>query len=380
MKTSLFHFTNNQWIKHSNSEVADNNKVQLALCFAGKDVFIEEPIFPLLKKQFPLANIAMCSTAGEIYQNSVFDNTMVVAALEFEKTSLQTASVNIKDFISRFDAAVALGNKLPKEGLSYILVLSDGSLVNGSDLVKGINSVVGDDVLITGGLAGDGANFNSTLVGVNEEPAEGKIIAIGFYGKNLIVTHGSQGGWDMFGLEKKITRSEANVLFEIDNQNALELYKNYLGPDAENLPGSALLFPLSVTVPGSDKPVVRTILSIDENEKSMTFAGDVPEGSVVRFMKANFDKLTIAASSAASQTILANNIKPGFALLISCVGRKLILGPRLEEETEAVDQTFGEKTLLAGFYSYGEISPFNEGGRCQLHNQTMTITSFYELP
>jgi hypothetical protein len=111
----------------------------------------------------------------------------------------------------------------------------------------------------------------------------------------------------------------------------------------------------------------------------MTFAGDVPVGSKVRLMKANFDNLTDAASRAASNTISGHNVKPDFSLLVSCVGRKLVLGPRIEEEVEAVCETIGKNIPVAGFYSYGEISPFNEGGSCQLHNQTMTITSFYEL-
>ncbi|MFT3702179.1 MAG: FIST C-terminal domain-containing protein [Agriterribacter sp.] len=180
--------------------------------------------------------------------------------------------------------------------------------------------------------------------------------------------------------QREVTRSSGNKLFEIDAKNALELYMRYLGPaDAEKLPGSALLFPLSVITPGSPMPVIRTILSIDKEENSMTFAGDIPERSKVRFMRANFDKLNAAAAKAAQQTLEGKNTKPDFSLLVSCVGRKLILGDRIDEEVEAVIETLGDKTPVAGFYSYGEISPFNEGGNCRLHNQTMTITSFYEL-
>ncbi len=260
----------------------------------------------------------------------------------------------------------------------HILVFSDGNLVNGSELVKGLVTWTGEKVMVTGGLAGDGANFSSTLVGLNSNAVEGQIVAVGFYGDKISITHGSQGGWDVFGLEKRITKSKSNVLFEIENQNALELYKKYLGEEANNLPGSALLFPLSVVIPGTKKPVVRTILSINEHEKSMTFAGDVPEGSKVRFMKANFDRLTEAASGAADNTLLNHQLKPVFSLLISCVGRKLILGERTVDEVKAVNKTYDNKTAIAGFYSYGEISPFNEENHCQLHNQTMTITSFYE--
>ncbi len=379
MKVSLQQFKNDQWVKHTVSKQVDDNKVQLVLCFSDKESLVKKKIFNKLKTQFPKAEIVLCSTAGEIYQNVVQDNSQVAVAFEFGDTKIKTASVCIKDFENSYDAAVHLSNQITKGDLAYILVISDGSLVNGSELVKGFSGVK-KQVLVTGGLAGDAANFKSTLVGLNEQPTEGKIVAIGFYGKKIFVTHGSQGGWDMFGLEKEITKSTGNILYEINNQNALDLYKNYLGDEADNLPGAALLFPLSVTIPGSDNPVVRTILSIDENRKSMTFAGDVPVGSRVRFMKANFDKLTMAAATAANNTIKESVMKPDFSLLISCVGRKLVLGHRIDEEVEAVTGALGNSVPVSGFYSYGEISPFNEGGSCQLHNQTMTITSFYELP
>lgn len=378
MQTSLFQYVDGAWEKHSVSQPLSNKDAQLVLCFGGKKVLENKDIYSIVKTQFPAADITMCSTAGEIYQDMVKENSLVAVALRFEKTTIRTASVNIADYSNSFDAAVTLGNKLPLEGLKYVMVFSDGGLVNGSELVKGLNLETGQQVLVTGGLAGDDANFNSTLVGLNEQPVEGKIVAAGFYGDAINITHGSQGGWDIFGLEKEITRSESNVLYEIEGQNALELYKKYLGDEAENLPASALLFPLYVTIPDAAKPVVRTILSIDEEQKSMTFAGDVPVGSKVKFMKANFDKLTEAASIAATESLKKQENSPAFSMLISCVGRKLILGERTVQEVQAVNSSFGNQTVIAGFYSYGEISPFNDGNDCQLHNQTMTITSFFE--
>ena len=380
MKTNLYQFSDNSFKPSTGYASFKKEEANLLLCFGSKELLGAPDLFAKIKQEFPVGEIALCSTAGEIYQDAVLDDSIIAVALKFDSTKLKTAEVSIKDFNDSYDAAAELVKQLQSDDLTYIMVFSDGSLVNGSELVKGFQAHA-KDILVTGGLAGDAANFKSTLVGLNGRPEEGKIIAIGFYGKKLSVTHGSQGGWDMFGLEKEITRSEGNILYEIENENALDLYKKYLGPDSENLPGSALLFPLSLTLPGSDRHVVRTILSIDEEKKSMTFAGDVPEGARIRFMKANFDKLTAAAATAANNTIADMNIAvPEFSLLVSCVGRKLILGPRIEEEIEAVNDTFLQKVPLAGFYSYGEISPFNEGGTCQLHNQTMTITSFYELP
>lgn len=377
MKVTIFGFQDGQWRSAAGIKPAKEHQVTLALCFGAKHLLEQKHVYPDLKSKFPNAIIALCSTAGEIFQEEVQDNSLVVAGIELEQTKIEAVSINAKDFLNSYDAGMAIGKKLPIRDLSYVLLLSDGNLVNGSELLKGINTWFDKKVLITGGLAGDGPNFKSTLVGLNEEPAEGTIAAIGFYGNNIQVTHGSQGGWDVFGLEKIVSKSVGNVLYEIGGQNALELYKAYLGADAEKLPGAALLYPLAVIIPGATQPVVRTILSINNEEKSMTFAGDIPEGSKVRFMKANFHKLTQAAADAAGQTIRTDTY-PVFSLLVSCVGRKLILGDKINDEVKAVSDSFNHETALAGFYSYGEISPFNNGGACQLHNQTMTITSFFE--
>jgi hypothetical protein len=378
MKTSLYQVSENTWVKDPMSQDLNEANVQIVLCFASKEKLLNPNIYTNFRTKFPAAEIAMVSTAGEICQESVLDNSIVAVAMEFDKTVIQSTAVNIKDFKSTYEAAISLGKKLKKQDLNYILILSDGSLVNGSELVKGLSTQVPKDILITGGLAGDDANFESTLVGLNKQPIEGEIMAIGFYGNSLTVTHGSRGGWDIFGLQKRVTNSSSNVLLELEDQNALDLYKKYLGEESKKLPGSALLFPLSVTIPGATEPIVRTILSINEEDKSMTFAGDVPVGSQVRFMKANFDKIIQAASNAADQTTIERRGEPDFTLLISCVGRKLILDTKIDQEIKSVSKSFDHKTIMAGFYSYGEISPVVSGGKCQLHNQTMTITSFYE--
>ncbi len=377
MKTAIYRFKDNEWITHPVSQQPAYDSVNLVLCFSDKKILRDPATYESLKVKFPMADIAMCSTAGEIFQDEVIDGALIVMAIHFERTGICSCAVSIMDHSNSYAAGIALAKQLPKEDLKYVLVLSDGSKVNGSELVKGLATQFEKQVLITGGLAGDGSDFHSTLVGLNEQPKEGCVLAIGLYGDHIHVKHGSQGGWDIFGLEKRVTSSSGNVLMEMEDQNALALYKKYLGPESANLPGSALLFPLSVTIPGSDKPVVRTILSINEEDQSMTFAGDIPVGSKVRFMKANFDRLTHAAAEAAG-FIAAKSATPDFSLLISCIGRKLVLGEKTTEEVKAVSKIFGDKAIQAGFYSYGEITPFNEGGKCQLHNQTMTITSFYE--
>jgi hypothetical protein len=244
--------------------------------------------------------------------------------------------------------------------------------------VSGLNEDKPEHVCVTGGLAGDAARFKQTLVGLNQTAADGKIVAIGFYGSNISVGHSSFGGWDEFGRERVVTKSTKNVLYELDDESALDLYKEYLGPYVDELPGSALLFPLSIKIGDDNANLVRTILAIDETEKSMTFAGNLPVGSKVRLMKANFERLIDASTNAAAESITEKGKAPELAILISCVGRKLVLQERTGEEVEAARKIFGDDTAITGFYSYGEISPFNPNTKCELHNQTMTITTFTE--
>ena len=258
-------------------------------------------------------------------------------------------------------------------------MLADGHQLNGTELVNGLQANLPDNVLISGGLAGDGTNFSETVVWHNDNSNTGNILVIGFYGEQLKFSHGCIGGWSAFGPDRTITKSASNVLYELDNQPALELYKKYLGPYAEQMPSSALLFPL--VLKNGDKYITRTILNINETDGSMVFAGDVPEGSVVQLMRANTSNLIDGAEIAAETALENLNITPesGLALLISCVGRRLVLDKHTEDELEVVKDVIGDNWAYTGFYSYGELSPLNASSECALHNQTMTITAICEL-
>jgi hypothetical protein len=205
------------------------------------------------------------------------------------------------------------------------------------------------------------------------------VSAVGFVGERLHIGYGSVGGWDPFGPERIVTRAEGNVLYELDGQSALALYRKYLGEQAGDLPASGLLFPLSIRADRSSRGIVRTILAISDTDQSMTFAGDIPNGSLAQLMRANFDRLVEGASGAARISVNPPGDRgPKLAMLISCVGRKMVLKQRVEEEVEAVQDIVGPDTVLTGFYSYGEIAPFSPTARCELHNQTMTITTWSE--
>ncbi|MBA4418011.1 MAG: hypothetical protein C0392_08895 [Syntrophus sp. (in: bacteria)] len=352
---------------------------QLVLIFGDTTVLKDEKRYQEIMESYPGAHLMGCSTAGEIMGTQVFTGSLVATALFFEFTSIELASRKIENIEESFQVGSYLARSLPKDDLNHVFVLSDGLKVNGSALVKGLTSELPPNVSITGGLSGDGDRFGETLVICDEPPRNDLVTLLGFYGDRLKVGYGSMGGWDPFGPERLITRSSGNVLYELDGKSALGLYKNYLGDHARGLPATALLFPLSIRFEQGETRLVRTILSINEEDESMIFAGDVPEGAYAQFMKANFNRLidgAVEASKISYEGI--DKISPDLAILISCVGRKMVLKQRIEEEVEGVQDILGEGTAMTGFYSYGEISPSSKGAACELHNQTMTVTTFLE--
>jgi len=379
MKVQQLHYEKGEWKSNFSKPSFDASKAQLVLVFGDAGLITQQHILDRVSQLYLNASIVYSSTAGEIVGSGAFDETIVVTAIEFEKTTIRSVVANVQEYPDSRNIGNYLMKQLEASDLNFVFVISDGTHINGSELVDGLNEKNVLSVPVTGGLAGDGTRFCTTLVGLNGSPREGLVVAIGFYGRHLKVGHGSFGGWDEFGPERTITRSNKNVLYEIDDKNALDLYKEYLGPYKNELPGSALLFPLSIKEPASDKNLVRTILSINEDQKSMLFAGNMPEGSKVRLMKANFDRLIEGSSIAARNSFTTlSNASPELAIFISCVGRKIILQDRADEEVDAAKNIFKGNPPIAGFYSYGEISPFNPDTKCELHNQTMTITTLSE--
>lgn len=364
----------------------------LVLVFASPQFISNPEPIKELAKHYPQSIIIGCSSAGEIagaYLNDksiaaarILDDSLSVAVTSFEGTKIKSALVGIDESSESYEVGKKIAESLDENDLRGIFVLSEGLQVNGSELVRGLNAI-NKNIVITGGLAGDGSKFQQTWTIYNGEIKTNLAIGVGLYGDKIKIAHGSRGGWDIFGPERKITKSKNNILYELDGRPALELYKEYLGDRASGLPATGLLFPLAIRKDSSDdKPLVRTILGINEQDQSLVFAGDVPMGHLAQLMHANFDRLITGATEAgesALETIMRQDLAdtPILAVAISCVGRRLLLGERTEEEVESMLQVLPKETKLVGFYSYGELSPF-ASGKCDFHNQTMTLTTFSE--
>jgi hypothetical protein len=308
------------------------------------------------------------------------EDSLTATVVKMDSTQITGACVQINDFPNVFEVGEHLAKSLDHSGLVHTFVLADGIEVNGSDLVRGIMKHLPEGVTVTGGLAGDGVEFKETCIVYDGKPMHNAAAIIGFYGARLSVSYASVGGWDPFGPDRLITKSEGNILYELDGRSALDLYKKYVGEIPGGLKSVSFFFPLGMRVKGNDeRRVVRAFMSFDEENQAMYFAGDVPVGSYARLMKANINHLINGAVDAA--TISRDALRPenaDLAVIVNCVARKMVLKQRSEEEIEAVRDVYGPTTVMTGFYSYGEIAPFMPGVDAELHNQSITITTFRE--
>jgi len=377
MKTILYKYKDGKWDNEFDTSLDSTNT--LIMIFASLAESKVKKEVSEIDKLFSKSVIIGASTSGEIFENEVLDDTIVISISKFQSTKLQHLSCNTINNDTSYSDGVGIAKKLYKDELKGIFILSDGLKTNGSKLTQGISSVLKSLIVVSGGLAGDKDRFEKTWVIENGNLKEFTICAVGFYGDNIHFEAASKGGWNTLGLSRTVTKSKDNILYELDDKPALQIYKRYLGEKAKELPASGLLFPLELKENvDSEESKVRTVLSVDESSQSITFAGDIPQNSKVTLMKANFNRLVAGAEkSAESLNLSSYNNEPLLCVAVSCVGRKLLLKSRIDEEIEAVKDVLPENTNLIGFYSYGEISPL-VSGLCDLHNQTMTLTAIWE--
>lgn len=351
----------------------------LVLVFADISILDAAGAHRQLRSLFPDAALAGCSTAGEITSNGVSSGTCVITAIRFARTGVRVAETDLPAMEQSAAAGARLGRLLAASDLRAVLLFGKGVSVNGSALIAGLSAAVGAQVPISGGLAGDGGAFVATATVMPSAIAADGAVAVGLYGDAIRVGHGSVGGWRPFGPPRRVTRAAGNILYELDGQPALDLYRRYLGEYARELPASGLLFPFEMLdAEHRSVGLIRTILGVDAASGALVLAGDIDATGYLRLMHASRESLVEGALLAARRA-WGGPGNPGLALLVSCVGRKLVMGDGVDEEVEVVSGTLGGNVPLAGFYSYGEIAPFLSGTDCRLHNQTMTVTCLAEV-
>jgi len=350
---------------------------QLVLFFSSKEILDEGALINGLKTSYPQAEIVGCTNEGQILGGEVTDHALVVTAIHFEHSSVVVVSQAVDDTAKSEELGVSLIQKLPAEGLRHVFALGDGSHLAGSSLAKGISSHLSPGIGVTGGFTPPNHRVyhNATL-------PNGAAVLVGLYGDKLQFSYAARTGWKSYGPIRKITKSQGEVLYELDNKPALDFYKEFLGPFANELPGIGLNYPMLVWGPHSDQTtaIARTVVAVDENEKSLRCAGDLPEGYNVQFMITNNEMIVQGAATAAKLSLEAmQHTKPELALLMTCVSRKMMMKQRIEEEVEAVSDVLGENVKYTGFYTWGEITPLNFNDTCAFQNQVMAITAIREV-
>lgn len=364
---------------YGDSKLGDT--AQWVLIFGAGKLIMDRDVFDRIRNMYPNAYLMGCSTAGEIHGCTTNNDSISITAIEFDRATIDFKSYSIISDNSRdsFETGKRIIADLDQNDLKHVFVLCEGLNFNGSQFVEGMRESIKSGIPITGGLAGDGTYFKSTYVINNDYAKSNQIVVAALYG-SIKTGCASVQGWDTFGIERKVTKSKDNILYEIDGKPALDLYKQYLGPKSNELPASALLYPLNVRLKDAEQGNLRSVLSINEDEKSLIFAGDIPENSYCKLMISNCNNLVNGAMEAAELGLeMIDSERTELAILVSCVGRKSLFKQRIDEEIEVICDVLGKDTIITGFYSYGEISPYKKDMMCEFHNQTMTVTFITEV-
>jgi len=282
MQIVLRELIKNEEINSLSEFVANDNF--LCLVFFGKDQSLLQQQLNLLSDKFPKGSFVGCSSAGHVAAGLVYDHEIVLTFIIFSKVNFL---VSIFENLCP-DQSEMIGLKIAKsipENHHSALVLSEGLNVNGSRLVEGLKKER-SDVNYFGGLSGDGYDFKETFVLKDRNLYNNSIILVSF-DQNLKVKSSVGGGWSTFGIERVVTKSKNNIVYEIDQKAAIDLYDDFLGEKKVLLPSYGLHFPIFL----ESEKIVRTLLAVDRENKSLTFAGDVPEMSKIKLMRSSPESL-----------------------------------------------------------------------------------------
>jgi hypothetical protein len=354
----------------------------LVLVFASRSTLIGSTIVGRVRHAFAGAVICGCSTGGQIAGYELLDEDAVVMALRFDHSQVRLALEDLSGPGSSRACGEALGSALSRPDLAGVLVFADGLCVNGNELVEGLATTIGEDVVIAGGMAADGEAFASTVIVADGTVASGLAAAIGFYGPAFRMHTGIGSGWQVFGPRRRVTRADGNRVYELDGEPILDLYRRYLDDeDFAGLPRAGLLFPLQISSgEAPEQTAIRAVLGIDRDERAMIFGGDIPVGSIAQLMRRTSDRLVDGAAEAATRALDGSpivDLSATAAILVSRIGRRLPMESRIEAEIASVDDVLAE-IPRTGIYSLGEISPFRGTRRPGLHDETMTVITLAE--
>lgn len=322
-------------------------------------------------------NIVGCTGDGEMSGDGYSTGSAILAGIATDQIDFTVAyAENLSQNCEL--AGKQLAAKLAPT-VQYVHLFSDGITGNGCGILRGIFSVLREDLPIAGGTAGDNGKFERTWQFAGRKVLTDAAVAIGFTGDFHLGT-GVRSGWSPIGLAKKVTRASGNILYELNGEPALQVYERFLGKHAEKLPAVGVEYPLGLVGKcldndSGDYYLLRATMSVDRQEGSIRFAGEIPEGAEVHLTCGDNSSILEASSEAAR---LADeeigDIQPRMVFFYSCMARKIILGQRTQEELDRIRRVFGAEVPIIGFYTYGEYCRVGCGSPSLFHNETATVS------
>ncbi len=367
------------------------NDINLALVFASSR-YNQNKLIDGIKSIIPDVPIFGCTAASSITPEGILENGITMAILSSDpetfhyswglgknvfKNSRDAGHQSAKAAIEEFKKITSKYKSRRK----YFLIFPDGVTGNGLDIIRGCQEILGNNFPIIGGAAGDSYMFEKTYQYSPDGVTSNSIIGL-LTGGETELGIGVRHGWNPLGKYRTITKQNANIIKEINNQPAISLYEEYFEKDTkilkeEPLSMMGMLYPIGMKIPGEKEYVVRNPFKIGKNGELICTA-ELPEKAKIRLMIGNKTSV-ITAAREASLTALKNlgQRSPKFALVFTSISRKKLLGRNSYKEIETVKSIIGRNVPLIGFYTYGEQAPFTSDvytGQSYFHNEAIVVT------
>ena len=254
-----------------------------------------------------------------------------------------------------------------------------GEFFSGPAMLHTVEKIMGSQVNIYGGMAGDDATFTGTFVFTNGKETDKGMVALVLDEEKISLQGMAISGWKALGTIKTVTKSDDNWLYEIDGQPALEIYLRYLGKQSiskkiTNIMEEIGFYYPFLTIDAGD-PVIRTPLMIDEEKNAIKVDFPIPAGKQVQFsMPPDFDIIENVLEKA-NEIKSTNQFGAEALLIFSCAGRHTALGPLISSENDGLHEIWEVPT--AGFFTYGEYGK-GANGRSQFHSTTCSWVALKE--
>jgi serine phosphatase RsbU (regulator of sigma subunit) len=345
------------------SKYSDEDQV-LVQIFSGESGEKLKLVSAEISNRLPFATVIGSTTDGEIYNGEVLTKSTVVSVSVFFGTTIKSTAV---DGESSYSNGQIIARRLIRNDTKLLILFSDGLQTNGEDLLKGVEKIA-PSIPVSGGMAGDNSLFEKTSVTLNGTLFNSGVVGVALNSNILNVLTDYNFNWRPIGKRLKVTKAYKNIVYTINHIEAGQVYKKYLGESVYNrLPATGVEFPLIINKGGVN--IARAIMSIDREDDSLTFAGNIRVGDRVQFGIGNI--AMILQESIGNSKLLQNNGVESF-FLYSCMARRRLMPDEIESET----LPFNDIAPTVGFFTNGEF--FHRNEKNELLNQTLTYVGLSE--